>query len=86
MRQQWGNSTQVAKEIGCQFSPATDKIVRPRPIRAVCKAVWPNEKLDAFVADICGCSTRTAERYLSDEIDAPAALFAAILTALTGKR
>lgn len=86
MRSSFGNSTQTATEIDCQFSPATDRIVRPRPIRAVCEAVWPGQKVDAVVADICDCSIRTAARYLSDEIDAPAVLIAAINVQLTRKR
>lgn len=80
------NSARVTREIDCQFRPGTDRIVRPRPIRAVVEAVWTGEKADAVVADICGCSIRTAARYLSDEIDAPAVLFAAIWVRLTGKR
>lgn len=86
MEGSFGNSARVAREIDCQFRPVTDRIVRPRPIRAVCKAIWPDEKLDAFVAGVCDCSTRTAERYLSDEIDAPAVLIVAITHALTRKR
>jgi hypothetical protein len=73
----------VSREIGCQFSPATDRIVERRRIRAVVEAVWPNEKADALTAVICNCSVRTASRYLSGEIDAPAVLFAAIWNELT---
>lgn len=86
MRSTIGNPHAVSREIDCQFSAGTDRIVKPRPIRAVVEAVWPGEKADAVVAGICDCSVRTAARYLSDEIDAPAVLFAVIWVKLTGRR
>lgn len=79
------NSARVSREIDCQFRLGTDRIVKPRVIKGVCKVIWP-ENTEAYVATICGCSVRTAARYLSDEIDAPAILIVAITVELTKKR
>lgn len=77
-----GDSARVAREIDCQFSPATDRIVKAGILKGVCKVVWGAEKVEAQVASICRCSVRTAARYLSGEIDPPAILFAAIFMEL----
>jgi hypothetical protein len=81
----WNKSASVAREIDCQFRPGTDRIVKIRLVKGVCKVLWP-ENTEAHVAAICGCSVRTAARYLSDEIDAPAVLIVAITVELTKKR
>lgn len=67
----------MAREIDCQFSPAADRIVKAPVLKGVCKVIWP-ANTEAEVAVVCRCSVRTAARYLSGEIDAPALLFAAI--------
>lgn len=85
MEGSFGNSAKTAREIDCQFRPGTDRIVKPRVVKGVCKAIWP-ENTEAHVATICDCSVRTAARYLSDEIDAPAILIVAITVELTKKR
>ena len=76
MRAVFGNSLATAKEIGGQFQPGTDKIVRTL-VGPVCKVIWP-EKTDAQIAVICSCDPRNARRYLSGELPIPAVLLAAI--------
>lgn len=72
----FGNPAVVAKEIGGQFRPGADRIVRT-VVGSVCKAIWP-EKTDVHVAAICDCDPRNARRYLSGEIPIPAVLLVAI--------
>jgi hypothetical protein len=78
----YGDREVVAREIGCQFRPGTDRIVSRLLVKAVCKAIWP-ESTDANVATVCGCSVRNAARILSGELALPAVLLAVINVELT---
>lgn len=77
----FGNPDRVASEIGGQFRPGQDKIVR-RLFGPVAKVIWPTNT-DAHVAAIAGCDPRTARRYLSGEFEAPAIVIAAIIVEIT---
>lgn len=72
----FGNSEAAAREIGGQFCPAKDRIVKTL-VGPICKLCWP-ENTDAHVATICGCDPRNARRYLSGELPIPAKLLTAI--------
>ena len=76
MERSFGNSRNVTREIGGQFLPAKDRIVKGL-VGPICKLCWP-ENTDAHVATICGCDPRSARRYMSGEIAIPAKLMAAI--------
>lgn len=51
----------------------------------VSRVIWPEKPADTL-ADIAGSDKRTAERWLSGEVEAPPIIFAAILVALTRRR
>jgi hypothetical protein len=70
MRSQWGNPRAVETEIGTQFRVGIDRIVVRRVIVGFVRQ-YAKPKPSAFVAELCGCSVRTAERYVSGEIDFP---------------
>jgi hypothetical protein len=72
----FGNPSEVAKEIGGQFSSTKDRIVKSL-VGPICKLCWP-DNTDAHVATICGCDPRSARRYMSGEIPIPSKLMAAI--------
>ena len=74
MRARWGNADAVASEIGTQFRVGTDRIVGRRVIVGFVKQ-HGKPKPAAFVAKLCDCSVRTAERYVSGEIDFPPAVY-----------
>jgi hypothetical protein len=73
----FGNPTAVAKEIGGQFCPAKDKIVR-RKFGAVAKLLWPGST-DAHIAAIAKVDVRTARRWLSGEYEPPLCIVQAVL-------
>lgn len=81
MRAMFGNPVTVASEIGGQYRPGTDKIVR-RKFGLVAKVLWP-EKTDAQLAAIAGADVRTARRWISGEFEAPAIVIAAIIMEIT---
>lgn len=70
MRTKYGNPDAVLSEIDAQFSVATDRIVGRRIIVGFVRD-HAKPKPAAFVAQLCGISVRTAERYVTGEIDFP---------------
>ena len=70
MSELFGNPNAVAREIGTQFRRGTDRIVGRRVIVGFVKQ-HAQPKPTTLVASLCGCSERTAERYVSGEIDFP---------------
>lgn len=85
MRAAFGNSEAVATEIGCQFRPGTDRIVKRPIFPAVCKVIWP-ENTDAHVAAVAGCSVRSAARWLSGEIEPPIPVVLAVINEIFARR
>jgi hypothetical protein len=73
----FGNREVVAREIGGQFRPGVDKIVR-RKFGAVAKVLWP-ENTEAHVASIAKVDVRTARRWLSGEYEPPICVAQAVL-------
>jgi len=74
MRAGCGEFSTVATEIGGQFRPGTDKIVRPL-FGPVAKVVWLGNT-DACIAAIADADVRTARRWISGEFDAPPIVYA----------
>ena len=71
--------TASAREIARQNSTSTDRIA-VRPIFGdVAKLVWREEKPAIEIARIAKANIRTAERWLSGEIDPPPCVVAAML-------
>lgn len=70
MHGRYGNPDAVRRETNTQFRVGTDRIVGRRVIVRFVKR-WASPKPAAFVASLCDCSVRTAERYVSGEIDFP---------------
>jgi hypothetical protein len=70
-----------ARKISGQFRPGTDKIVR-RLFGPIAKVVWPHNT-EAYVATVAKCDVRSARRWISGEINAPAKVWAAIFTEAT---
>lgn len=66
----FGNPDVVATEIGGQFRPGKDRIVR-RLFGPIAKVIWPHNT-EAHVATVAKCDVRTARRWISGEFDAPA--------------
>jgi hypothetical protein len=70
MHGRYGNPDVIRSETNTQFRVGTDRIVGRRIIVGfVRKHAGP--KPAAFIATLCGCSVRTAERYVTGEIDFP---------------
>lgn len=70
MHGRYGNPDVVRRETNTQFRVGTDTIVGRRVIVGFVRD-HAKPKPAAFVATLCGCSVRTAERYVSGEIDFP---------------
>ncbi len=74
MRSVYEEFSTEQREIGGQFRPGTDKIVRPL-FGPVAKVVWVGNT-DACIAAIADADVRTARRWLSGEFDAPPIVYA----------
>ncbi len=70
MHGRYGNPDVVRRETNTQFRVGTDRIVGRR---VIVKFVKDNAKPfpAKFIAALCDCSVRTAERYVTGEIDFP---------------
>lgn len=68
MHGRYGNPDVVRSETGTQFRVGTDRIVGRRIIVGFVRQ-HAKPKPAAFVAALCGCSVRTAERQVTGEID-----------------
>lgn len=77
MEGSFGNPKIVAKEIGGQFRPGADKIVR-RKFGSVAKVLWPGST-DAHIAAIAKVDVRTARRWLSGEFEPPIIVVLAVM-------
>lgn len=67
------------KEIEGRILSGRDKIVRQPKFHAVCRVLWPNEKIAATLADISGRDERTAKRWLSGEFEPPISVVMAVI-------
>lgn len=81
MRPVFGNPNPVAREIGGQFLPGRDKIVRS-VFGDVARVIWP-QKTAAELAAIARVEERTAKRWLSGEFEPPGVVLAAIFVEIT---
>jgi hypothetical protein len=80
----FGNPAVVAKEIGGQFRPGTDRIVQ-NLFGPIAKIVWPHDT-EAFVATIAKVDVRTARRWLAGESDADPLVYAEMWVAIIRAR
>lgn len=70
-----------AREIDGHKSTPKDKIVQ-RLFGPIAKLVWPHDT-EAFVASVMRRDVRTARRWISGEIDAPAHVWAVMFAIAT---
>lgn len=68
-----------AREIARRECRSPDKIVGPFKFGAVAKVLWPPPKTAAALATIAKASERTAERWLSGEIEPPYVIVEAVM-------
>lgn len=81
MRTNYEERTGEARAIdGHKASPA-DGIVQ-KPFGPIAKIIWPNNT-EAFVASVMRRDVRTARRWISGEIDAPAHVWAVMFAIAT---
>lgn len=66
-------------EIEGRILSGRDKIVPQPKFHAVCRVLWPNEKIAAMLADISGRDERTAKRWLSGEFEPPISVVLAVV-------
>ena len=74
MHGRYGNPDEVRRETNTQFRVGTDRIVGRRNIVGFVKdhaKPYPAK----FIAALCDCSVRTAERYVTGEIDFPPTVY-----------
>lgn len=81
MRAASGNSSTGAAEIGGHIPTPADTIV-PRPFGPIARIIWPHDT-EAFVASVMRRDVRTARRWISGEIDAPAHVWAVMFAIAT---
>lgn len=84
MGESFGSSEFVAREIGGQFLPGRDKIVRC-VFGDVARAIWPF-KTAAELAAIANVEERTAKRWLTGEFEPPGIIIAAVLVEITKRK
>jgi hypothetical protein len=70
MQERYGDPNVVRRETNTQFRVGTDRIVGRRIIVGFVRD-HAQPKPAAFIASLCKISVRTAERYVSGEIDFP---------------
>ncbi len=70
MHGKYGNPDVVRRETNTLFRVGTDRLVTRRVIVGFVRD-HAKPKPAAFIADLCKCSVRTAERYVTGEIDFP---------------
>ena len=74
-------ATNGAREISGHISTPRDGIA-PRLFGPIAKAVWPHDT-EAFAASVMRVHVRTARRWISGEIDAPAHVWAVMFAIAT---
>jgi len=74
-----------AREIDRRLRRGTDKIVGHSDFYKVCKALWPINT-GAAIAALAGRDTRSGERWLSGESDAPPIVHATIMQRISVRR
>lgn len=77
MHSPFGNPRSVATEIGGQYRPGKDKIVR-RKFGGVARFLWPTNT-DAHIAAIAGVDVRTARRWMAGEFEPPIVIVQAVI-------
>ena len=78
MHGKYGDPDEVRREIGGNFRPGQDRIVRPSKFGPVCKVLWP-DNTDAHVASIGKVDPRTVRRWFHEEYDPPVAVVLAVI-------
>jgi hypothetical protein len=68
-----------ATEIEGRILSGRDKIVRSTKFAAVCRVLWPEEKLAPMLADIADKDERTAKRWLAGEFEPPIVVVLAVI-------
>jgi hypothetical protein len=74
MRSVYERNLAEARETDTQISTGSAKIVGRRVIVGFVRE-YAKPKPAAFIAALCECSVRTAERYVTGEIDFPPAVY-----------
>jgi len=81
MHGSYGNPRVVAREIGGEFQPGKDKIVRPYKWVGVFRYL-NKEKADVAFALITGKDARTGRRYFEGDYEPPGAIVANVVAEL----
>jgi hypothetical protein len=76
-----GNPSTATTEIGGHIPTPADGIVL-RPFGPIARIIWPRDT-EAFVASVMRRDVRTARRWISGEIDAPAHVWAVMFAIAT---
>lgn len=79
MRSVYEERRAEATEIEGRGLQGRDIFVRPTKFAAVCKVLWPNEKLAPMLAELSGRDERTAKRWLAGEFEPPICVVLAVI-------
>lgn len=69
-------------EIKGRILQGRDIFVGPTKFAAVCKVLWPNEKLAPKLAELSKRDERTAKRWLAGEFEPPICVVLAVINAI----
>ncbi len=72
----------VATEMQGHCVPGRDILVRPTKFAAVCKVLWPTEKIAPKLAELSKRDERTAKRWLAGEFEPPICVVLAVINAI----
>lgn len=86
MRAVYEERVAEAKEIEGRILSGRDVFVRTTKFAAVCKVLWPEQKIPAMLASISGRDERTAKRWLSGEFEPPICVALAVFNEIFPKR
>jgi hypothetical protein len=76
-----GNPSTATTEIGGHIPTPADGIVQ-KPFGRIAKIIWPDDT-EAWIASLAKRDVRTARRWISGEIDAPAHVWAVMFAIAT---
>ena len=79
MRTVYEREISEATEIEGRILSGRDIFVRPTKFAAVCRVLWPDEKLAPKLAELAKRDERTAKRWLAGEFEPPICVVLAVI-------
>ena len=79
MRSVYERASAEQIEIKGRILQGRDVFVRPTKFAAVCRVLWPDEKLAPKLAELAKRDERTAKRWLAGEFEPPICVVLAVI-------